>query len=161
MATKWTWLALAGLPLCLIGGSPAVGRAAQNEPAVQPPAKAEQAQATGEQPKTTEQTTAKAPEAPASPAATAKAPAVKRPAGLVGKVIAVTPKSDTIVVDVPRGKDTLRIGAVTTDRTRILVDGKTAPLDALKPGEQVRIAYHRTDTGDVATSVVVLRSSMG
>ncbi len=157
MATRWTWLAAAGLPLLLIGGLPAIGVAAQTEPAAQPAAKAANAEKTG----TTEQTATKAPEAPANPAATAKAPEAKRPAGLVGKVIAVSAKSDTVVVDVPLGKETLRIGAVTTDRTRILVDGKKAPLDTLKPGERVRITYHRTDTGDVATSLQVLQLSMG
>jgi len=161
MATRWGWMAVAGLPLVLIGASPAVGRAAQTEPAGQPPAKAEQSAATAEQPKTTEQATTKVPEASASPVTTAKAPAAKRPAGLVGEVIAVTPDSHTIVVDVPRGKDTLRIGAEITDHTKVLVGGKNASLDALKEGERVRIAYHRTSTGDVATSLVVLRSSMG
>ena len=151
----------AGLPLLLIGGSPAVGRAAQTEPAGQPPAKAEQPAATVEHPKTVEQATTKAPEASASPVTTAKAPAVKQPAGLVGNVVAVTPTSRTIVVDVPQGKDTLRIGAVITDHTRILMGGKKASLDALKEGERVRIAFHRTSTGDVATSLDVLHGFVG
>ena len=154
MRTKWAWMAVAGLPLLLIGGSPAVGRAAQTEPVGQPPV-------TAEQPKTTEQVTPKAPEASASPVTTAKAPAAKRPAGLVGKVVAVTPRSHTIVVDVRQGKDTLRIGAEITDHTKILVGGKKASLDALTEGERVRISYHRMSTGDVATSLDVLRSSMG
>ena len=161
MAKKWSWMAVAGLPLLLIGGSPAAGRAAKTDPAPQPPAKAEQPRATAEQPKTTEQTATKAPGASASPAMTAKAPAAKRPAGLLGKVVAVTPTSHTIVVDVPQGKETLRIGAEVTDHTKILVGGKQASLDALKEGERVRISYHRMSTGDVATSLDVLRSSMG
>jgi hypothetical protein len=143
-----------GLPLPLIGGSPVLGLAAQTEPARQPPAKAEQ-------PKRTEQTTTKAPEASASSVATAKAPAAKRPARLLGTVIAVTPNSHTIMADIPLGKDTLRIGAETTDRTKIVARGKKASLEALKDGEPVRIAYHRTSTGDVATSLEVVRASMG
>ncbi len=154
MATSWAWMAVAGLPLLLIGAAPTAGRAAQAEPAGQSSAKTEQ-------PQTTEQTTTKAPEALGNAAATAKAPEAKRPAGLVGKVIAVTPKSDTIVVDVPLGKETLRIGAMATDQTRILVGGKKASLDALKTGERVRISYYRTNAGDVATSLQVLGSSMG
>jgi hypothetical protein len=161
MATRLAWMVAAGLPLLLLGGSPAVGRAAQTEPAGQPPAKAEQSAATAEQPTTTEQMTTKAPEASTSSVTTAKSPAVKRPAGVVGKVVAVTPKSRTIVVDVPEGKDTLRIGAEITEHTKVLVGGKKATLDALKEGERVRILYHRTSNGDVATSMVVLRSSMG
>jgi hypothetical protein len=161
MATRLAWTVAAGLSLLVIGGSPAVGRAAQNEPAGQAPAKAEQTPAAAEQPKTTEQTTTKAPEVSASSATTATATAVKPPAGSVGKVVAVTPKSRTIVVDVPRGTDTLRIGAEITDHTKILVGGKKASLDALKDGERVRIVYHRTSDGDVATSLVVLRSSVG
>jgi hypothetical protein len=161
MAMRLAWMVAAGPPLLLMGGSPAVGRAAETEPAGQPPAKAEQSAATAEQPKTTEQATTKVPEASASPVTTAKAAAAKRPAGLVGKVIAVTPNSHTIVVDVPQGKDTLRIGAEITDQTKVLVGGKEASLDALKEGERVRIVYHRTSSGDVATSLVVVGSSMG
>jgi hypothetical protein len=148
MAMRFAWMVAAGLPLLLIGGSPAVGRATETD-------------ATAEQPKTTEQATTKVPEASASPVTTAKAPAAKRPAGLVGEVVAVNPNSHTIVVDVPQGKDTLRIGAEITDQTKVLVGGKEASLDALKEGERVRIVYHRTSDGDAATSLVVLRSSMG
>ncbi len=160
--TRWTRMAAAGLPLLwAIGGVPAGGFAAQTEPAGQPPAKVERPAPTAEQPKTTAQPTVKAPEAPTSAAKTANAPVAKRPAGLVGKVVAVTPKSRTVVVDVPLGKHTLRIGAAVTDQTRILLGGKTASLEALKEGERVRIIYHRTSTGDVATALEVLRSSVG
>ena len=161
MATRWAWMPAAGLPLLLICGSPAAGLAAQTEPAGQAPAKTEQSSATAEQPKTAEQQSANAPEASASKVVKAKAPTAKWPAGLVGKVVAVTPTSRTIVVDVPERNETLRIGAEITDQTKILVGGKKASLDALKEGERVRIAYHRTSTGDVATSLDVLRVSMG
>jgi hypothetical protein len=154
MATRWVWMAVVGLPVLLICGSPAAGLAAQTEQAGPPPA-------TAEQPKTAEPTTTKAPAASTNPLTTAKVPAATRPAGLVGTIVAVTPNSRTVVVDVPRGKDTLRIGAETTNNTRIMVHGKKASLAALKQGERVRITYHRTSTGDVATSLEVLRAPMG
>jgi len=142
MALKWGWFVAAGLPLVLIGGAPAVGLAAAAEQKVQPSAQAEKA-------------VQEVPAASEKPAATAQ------PAGLIGKIIAVTPQSQTIVVDVRLGKETLRVGAETTNETKIMVGGKKASLDALKAGERVRIAYHRTTTGDVAESVVALPVSQG
>ncbi len=148
MGTRLSWIMAAGLPLLLIGGTPAIGLSAQGEQASTP---AKEAPATPEATKApTGQEASKAPEASPKPAA------AKQPAGMVGKVIAITPQSDTIVVDVPEGKETLRIGAEVTDRTKIMVNGKKASLQDLKNGERVRISYHRTPAGDIANSLVAL-----
>ncbi len=142
MALKLSWIVALGFPLVLIGGTATVGLAVDAEQKAQPPAQVEKAK-------------------PEAPAASQKPAAAARPAGLVGKVVAVTPQSQTIVVDVPLGKETLRLGAETTDETKIMVDGKTASLDALKAGGRVRISYHRTTTGDVADTVVALPATQG
>ena len=137
--------------MVLIGALPARGSAAATEQKAEPATKAAKAEnATTEASGTYK--------APITPEKSATAPA---PAGLVGKIVAVTPTSQTIVVDVPLGKETLRIGAEATDATKILVGGKKASLNALKEGERVRISYHRTNMGDVANSVVALKTSQG
>jgi len=143
MQKHWGWIVGAGLPLLLIGGSPALGCAAEAEQKAQPPAKGEQ-------------TTEKAPEA-SKPATMPKKPAVaKQPAGMTGTVIAYTPESRTVVVDVHQAKETLRIGAQVTDHTTIMKGGQKAAAEALKAGEHVRISYHRSSMGDVATSLDIM-----
>lgn len=79
----------------------------------------------------------------------------------MGTIVAAVPQSRTLVVDVPLGKDTLRVGAEVTNKTKIEVAGKKASLGDLKPGARVRINFHRVPTGDVATSVEVPRGPEG
>jgi hypothetical protein len=83
--------------------------------------------------------------------------AAEKRAGLVGTILHVTPESRTLVVDVPLGKDVLRIGAAVTDKTKIEAAGKAAPFESLKPGARVRISFRRVVTGNEAISVEVLR----
>ncbi|MEK6716754.1 MAG: hypothetical protein AABZ16_04610 [candidate division NC10 bacterium] len=98
-------------------------------------------------------------EAPAeTKAAPEKPAAAEKPAGLVGTVIAVVPASRTLVVDVPLGKEVLRVGAEVTDKTKLTAAGKAVSLDRLKPGDRVRIEFRRVATGDEAISVEALRS---
>jgi hypothetical protein len=82
--------------------------------------------------------------------------AAEKPAGLVGHIVAVVPESRTLVVDVPLGKDVLRIGAEVTGKTKITAEGKAVSLESLKLGARVRINYRRAATGDEAISVEVL-----
>ncbi len=81
--------------------------------------------------------------------------------GLVGTVVAVVPASRTLVVDVPLGKDVLRVGADVTDQTKIKAAGQTVSLDKLEEGARVRIAFRRVENGDKATSVEVLQGPRG
>jgi len=154
MRTRLFWMAALGLPLLLIGGSPSLGLAGEAEQKAQTPAKAEKAEKTEEATKETTETT-KASKAAEKPAET------KKPAGLVGTVVAVTTGSKTLVVDVPHGKATLRIGAEVTDRTRIREGSKKASLAELKEGERVRINFRRVATGDEALSVDILGAAKG
>ena len=87
-----------------------------------------------------------------------KPAAAEKPAGLVGTVIAVVPASRTLVVDVPLGKEVLRVGAEATDKTKLTAAGKAVSLDRLKAGDRVRIEFRRVATGDEAIAVEVLRS---
>lgn len=134
MKKRFLWPTFLGLALSLVAlplaPAPA-GEAEKKEPA---PAKEEEKAA--------------APEKPA---------AAEKPAGLVGTVIAVVPASRTLVVDVPLGKDVLRIGAEVTDKTKIRAGGKAASFESLRPGARVRINFRRVATGDEAISVEVLR----
>lgn len=90
-----------------------------------------------------------------------KPAAAEKPAGLVGTIVAVVPASRTLVVDVPLGKEVLRIGAEVTDKTKIHAAGKAASLENLKPGARVRLNFRRVATGDEAIAVEVLRGPEG
>lgn len=154
MKRKAIRMLVTGVSLILIGGAPALVLAAGTEQKAQPPAKAGTSEKKEEA--TREATgSSKAPKAAEKPAVT------KRPAGLTGTIVAVVPQSRTLVVDVPRGKDVLRIGAEVTNRTQIRVRGKKAPLGALQEGERVRLNFRRIATGDQALSVDVLRAARG
>lgn len=141
MRKRFLWLTFLGLALSLVTLplAPALaGEAEKKEPV---PAKEEKAG-----------TPAGAKAAPEKPAA------AKRPAGLVGTIVAVVPASRMLVVDVPLGKEVLRVGAEVTDKTKIQAAGKAASFESLKPGARVRINFRRIATGDEAISVEVLRS---
>jgi hypothetical protein len=154
MRTRLLWMVALGLPLLLIGGSPSLGLAGEAGQQAQTPAKAEKAEKTEEAKKETTETT-KASKAAEKPAET------KKPGGLVGTVVAVTPGSRTVVVDVLLGKEVLRVGAEVTNRTKIMERGKSAALADLKGGERVRINFRRVATGDEALSVDILRAAKG
>ncbi len=96
-----------------------------------------------------------------TPAAPEKPAAAKKPTGLVGTVVAVVPESRTVVVDVPRGKAVLRVGAAVTEKTKIMAQGAPVSLEGLKEGARVRIQFRRVATGDEATRVEILRGSKG
>ena len=64
----------------------------------------------------------------------------------------------TLVVDVPLGKEVLRVGAEVTDKTKLTAAGKAVSLDRLKAGDRVRIEFRRVATGDEAIAVEALRS---
>lgn len=91
------------------------------------------------------------------PAAPEKPVEAEKPAGLVGTIVAVVAESRTLVVDVPLGKDVLRIGAEVTKTTRVEAAGAAASFESLKPGARVRIQFRRVATGDEATLVEILR----
>ena len=76
----------------------------------------------------------------------------------MGTIVAIVPSSRTLVVDVPLGKEVLRIGAEVTKETKITTAGAAASFDSLKVGARVRINFRKVATVDEALSVEVLRS---
>ncbi len=144
--TGLTWLWVLGVAL-VVSGLP-LSRAQGGETKAEQPAAAP-----GEK---------KAETPAATPAAPAEKSAVTRvPAGLVGTIVSVEPNTRTLVMDVPRGKGVFTVGAWATDQTRITAGGKKVSFESLKQGARVRITFHRVPTGDVLTSVTVLRGSKG
>lgn len=141
MSKRWLWLVILGLALLLLAAPLSLGQAGEPEKKEPVPAKEEKMAAAPAETKA-------APEKPA---------AAEKPGGLVGTVFHVTPESRTLVVDVPLGKDVLRIGAAVTDQTKIEAAGKAAPFESLKPGARVRITFRRVASGNEAISVEVLR----
>ena len=80
----------------------------------------------------------------------------EQPAGLVGTIVAVLPESNTLVVDVPHGKDYLRVGAVMTGQTKVMIGGKKAALENLTWGQKVRISIRRVPSGTELLSAEAL-----
>ncbi len=91
-----------------------------------------------------------------APAEKKEATKAEQPAGLVGTVVAVLPENNTLVVDVPHGKDYLRVGGMVTGKTRITIGGKKAALEHLIWGQKVRINIRRVETGTELLSVEAL-----
>ncbi len=151
MIKRWYLLVVLGVALLLAALPAALGLAGEAEKKLAP-AETNQPAETPKKPKESTQ----APAAPEKPAA------AKKPAGLVGTVVAVVPGSRTLVVNVPRGQDVLRIGAAVTERTKIRAGAAPASFDSLlKEGDRVRIQFRRVATGDEATTVEVLHRSQG
>ncbi len=152
MKTRGYWFMTLGLAF-LLAAVPAVptvaGEAEQKASAA--PAKTEQKEAAPQETK----------ESPAAPAAPEKPAAARKPAGLVGAVVAAVPDSRTLVVDVPLGKDVLRVGAAVTGKTKITMNGAPASFDSLKEGGRVRIQFRRVAEGDEATRIEILRGPQG
>jgi hypothetical protein len=101
---------------------------------------------------------------PVSRAAAAEAEkgeSAAKAAGYVGTVVAVTPESRTLVVDVPLRETVLRVGAEVTDTTRITANGQAVSLDRVQTGDRVRITVRRIETGNEAVSVEVLPGRSG
>jgi len=141
MKTRFFWPTVFGLALFLLALPLSMGLAGEAEKKEPAPAKEEKKAA-----------------APAEAKATPEKPAVpEKPAGHVGTIIAVVPASRTLVVDVPLGKEVLRVGADVTPKTKITAAGAPVSLDSLQPGARVRINFRRVTDGDEAISVEVLR----
>ncbi len=94
-------------------------------------------------------------------AQTEEPPAAEKPESLVGTVVAVDSGSQTLVMDVPLGKETLRVGAFITPDTKIEAGGKNLTIENLQEGSRVRLNFRRVATGDQALAVNVLGAGKG
>jgi hypothetical protein len=98
---------------------------------------------------------------PAAPAGKQAAETAEKPASLVGTVVAVESASQMLVVDVPLGKEVLRVGAFVTPSTKIEAGGKSVSLESLQEGARVRLNFRRIATGDQALAVDTLGGAKG
>jgi hypothetical protein len=76
-----------------------------------------------------------------------------------GKVAAVTPESRTIVVEIPRAKDSLTVGAEVLSNAVIIAGDKNIQLSDIRVGDRVRIEWSRGEQGDVAHRIIVERGA--
>jgi hypothetical protein len=76
--------------------------------------------------------------------------------GDTGNVAAVTIESRTIVVEIPRGKDSLTVGAEVLPNAVIQVERRAIDLSEIRAGDLVRIEWSRGEGGDVAHKIVVI-----
>jgi hypothetical protein len=76
-----------------------------------------------------------------------------------GKVAAVTPESRTIVVEIPRAKDSLTVGAEVVPNAVIKAGDQTIRLSDIRVGDRVRIEWSRGEQGDVAHRIIVERAA--
>lgn len=147
MSSRGLWLFSVAVALLVAAAPLSPGWAGEAEKKAPAPAKEEKK---AEPPKETRET-------PAKP----EKPAAEKPAGLVGTIVAFAPESRTLVVDVPLGKEVLRIGALVTSKTRIEAAGTAATTERLKAGARVRINFRRVADGDEAVSVEILGAKKG
>lgn len=77
--------------------------------------------------------------------------------GDTGKVAAVTESSRTIVVEIPRGKDSLTVGAEVLPDAVLRAEGRTIGLSEIKAGDRVRIEWSRGERGDMAHKIILLK----
>jgi hypothetical protein len=76
--------------------------------------------------------------------------------GDTGTVSAVTVSSRTIVVEIPRGKDSLTVGAEVPPGAVLQAGGKKIDLSDIRKGDRVRIEWTHREQGDVARKILVL-----
>jgi hypothetical protein len=148
MGRRWWWgLVVAGGLMVVLAPLSAVS-AGEEKKAVEPAQQAQKAEAPAAEEKA---------EGSAGKPAGKKEPAkAEKPGGLVGTIVAVLPESNTLVVDVPHGKDYLRVGGMVTRQTRVRIGGKPAALENLTDGQKVRISIRRVPTGTELLSVETL-----
>lgn len=77
--------------------------------------------------------------------------------GDIGTVAAVAVDSRTIVVEIPRGTDSLTVGAEVLADAILKADGQAIDLADIQVGDQVRIEWSRSDEGVVAHKIIVTK----
>jgi hypothetical protein len=107
-----------------------------------------------------QQPTTPAPAAPQQPPMAAPAKpqqppmaAVAKPAGLSGKITAIDMAANTVVVEVPRGKQMFTLGGPLAPKAKLTKGGKSAKLANFKQGDQVIVSYKSTPKGPVIQSL--------
>ncbi len=73
-----------------------------------------------------------------------------------GTVAAVTVASRTIVVEIPRGSDSLTVGAEVLPAAVLKAEGQVVDLADIRVGDRVRIEWSRGEQGVVAHKIIVV-----
>ncbi len=76
--------------------------------------------------------------------------------GDTGTVAAVTVASRTIVVEIPRGSDSLTVGAEVLPDAILQSKGRVIDLAQIQIGDRVRIEWSRGEHGVVTHKIVVI-----
>jgi hypothetical protein len=76
-----------------------------------------------------------------------------------GTVAAVTIESRAVVVEIPRGKDSLTVGAEVLSDTVLKANGRSITLADIRVGDRVRIEWSRREHGLVAHTIVVMKQA--
>ncbi|MGE5257614.1 MAG: hypothetical protein ACM3KE_13130 [Hyphomicrobiales bacterium] len=71
------------------------------------------------------------------------------PAGLSGKITAIDIAANTVVVDVPMGKQMFTVAGPLAPMAKLTKAGKSAKLSDFKQGDHVRVSYKSTAKGPV------------
>lgn len=74
---------------------------------------------------------------------------------MVGRVVAVEPTSQTIVMDVPLGKSTLTVGAEVLGESSITAGKAPRSLSDIKVGDRIRMKWVRKEDKLVVQSIVI------
>jgi uncharacterized cupredoxin-like copper-binding protein len=68
---------------------------------------------------------------------------------MTGKITAIDMAYQTVVIEVPMGKDSLTVGGPLSPRAVLKKGGKAVQLPAFKVGEKVTVAWRSTAEGHV------------
>jgi len=70
-----------------------------------------------------------------------------------GVIAAIEPASQTVVIEVPLGKEKLTVGGPLSPKASVKKGGKTVRLDNLRVGDHVRISWRQTANGQEITQL--------
>lgn len=73
-----------------------------------------------------------------------------------GRVAAVTVASRTIIVEIPRGSDSLTVGAEVLPDAVLKAEGQVVDLADIRVGDRVRIEWSRGEHGNFAHKIIVI-----
>ena len=73
---------------------------------------------------------------------------------MTGKISAIDPAYDTVVIEVPMVSKTFTVGGPLASSAELVKNNQTAALDDFNVGEQVTVRWHSTPQGHVIDRLV-------
>ncbi len=89
----------------------------------------------------------------AAPAGAAQKAAAGQAGTVSGKISDVDSGSNTVVVEVPKGKQMFTVAGPLAPKANVSRGGKPAKLSDFKKGDSVSVRYSRSDNGPVINSI--------